>query len=121
MSEIIPVTRDIRKYLEDGNEVVANISNYDEALKYYTSVALVNGKSLIWVYQSLVLSGYGKYVDINSDMYQVSLMAYLDVLKIMSGSKKKRISFFEKYCILDGTIYEDMFKIEQLGKVRSLR
>ena len=79
-----------------------------------------NDKSLVWVYQSMVLSGLGNYIDMDSDIYQASLMAFVDVISIVNSDKREQLPFFEDMCILEGHLYDDMLFIEKNIKVRKL-
>ena len=121
MSEIIPVTRKVREYIyRDVDDSNIDVSNYDEILNYYLNIAKENDKSLVWVYQSMVLSGLGNYVDMDSDIYQASLMAFVDVISIVNSDKREQLPFFEDMCILEGHLYDDMLFIEKNIKVRKL-
>ena len=117
-SEIVPVTRRIRDYLFSDMEECNSALLYDNALMTYYNVASRDGKSDIWVYQNLVLDGFGRYVDGDSDMYQEALLAYSDVIKIVNSDKKDSLDFFEEVCILEGDIYKEMLREEQLRRIR---
>ena len=117
-SEIVPVTRRIRDYLFSDMEECNSALLYDNALMTYYNVASRDGKSDIWVYQNLVLDGFGRYVDGDSDMYQEALLAYSDVIKIVNSDKKDSLDFFEEVCILEGDIYKEMLREEQFRRIR---
>lgn len=117
-SEIVPVTRRIRDYLFSDMEECNSALLYDNALMTYYNVASRDGRSDIWVYQNLVLDGFGRYVDGDSDMYQEALLAYSDVIKIVNSDKKDSLDFFEEVCILEGDIYKEMLREEQFRRIR---
>lgn len=121
MAEIIPVTRRIREYIyRNVDDSFISNNNYDEILDYYLDIANKKNKSLVWVYQSMVLVGLGNYVDFDSDIYQASLMAYVDVLALIYNNKFDCLPFYEETCVLEGSLYDDMLFMEKNGLVRKL-
>ena len=121
MAEIIPVTRKVREYIYSGvDDSGVSYDCYDEVLNKYLNMAVTKNKSLVWVYQNMVLSGFGNYVDFDSDIYQASLMAFVDVISILNSDENVYLPFFEDMCILEGHLYDDMLFREKYGKVRKL-
>ena len=117
--EIVPVTSAIRKYLssgaEDKNERI-DLSHFDDDLEEYMLFASDNDKSLVWVYQSMVLDGYGKYIDSKSDIYQASLIALTDVISFAHLDILWMLPTYEEDCILGGRIYNDLLFLERSKK-----
>ena len=108
-SIIIPVTSKVREYLHNNvDDSNINPCNYNEILDFYYDIAEKNNKSLVWIYQSMVLAGLGDYVDFESDIYQASLMAYVDVLALIYNNKFDYLPFYEETCVLEGSLYDDM-------------
>lgn len=119
--EIVPVTSAIRKYLssgaEDKNERI-DLSHFDDDLEEYMLFASENDKSLVWVYQSMVLDGYGKYIDRESDIYQASLIALSDILTFANDNVIWMLPVYEEDCILNGRLYNDLLFIDRLKKTK---
>ena len=88
----------------------------EEKILFLEDIARKMGKSIIWVYQELVLSGYGEYIDKNSDIYKVSLLAYKDVQSILKKSTKEEVIWFENFCVLNGTLYEEKYECKKLKR-----
>lgn len=84
-----------------------NKTNIDDKISFYNNIATKLDKSLVWVYQELVLNGYGEYIDHNSDIYKASLLAYSDISYFIEKNDIEGLKFYEKYCILDKNIYGD--------------
>lgn len=119
--DIIPVTSAIRKYLrsgvEDKNKRI-DLSSFDNDLEEYMVFASENDKSLVWVYQNMVLDGYGKYIDRDSDIYQASLIAFSDILTFANNDVIWMLPVYEEDCILNGRFYNDLLFIERLKKTK---
>ena len=119
--DIIPVTSAIRKYLrsgvEDKNKRI-DLSSFDNDLEEYMVFASENDKSLVWVYQNMVLDGYGKYIDRDSDIYQASLIAFSDILRFANNDVIWMLPVYEEDCILNGRFYNDLLFIERLKKTK---
>ena len=140
-SEIIPVTYEIRKYLNNqptrieedeilykfgldikNNRVIKEIGKIiitnkkeeyqnkketmENKLIFLKDIAKKMHKSLVWVYQEMVLSGYGECIDKNSDIYQESLLAYEEVSLALTILPKDEERWFEENHILTGNINE---------------
>ena len=119
--DIIPVTRAIRKYLstsERNKDEKIDLSCFDDDLEEYMIIASEIDKSLVWVYQSMVLDGYGKYIDRDSDIYQASLIAFSDVLTFANNDIVWMLPIYEEDCILNGRIYNDLLFIDRLKKTK---
>ncbi|MBQ6494847.1 MAG: hypothetical protein IJI49_02465 [Bacilli bacterium] len=119
--DIIPVTRAIRKYLstsERNKDEKIDLSCFDDDLEEYMIIASEIDKSLVWVYQSMVLDGYGKYIDRDSDIYQASLIAFSDVLTFANNDIIWMLPIYEEDCILNGRIYNDLLFIDRLKKTK---
>ena len=119
--DIIPVTSAIRKYLrsgvEDKNKRI-DLSSFDNDLEEYMVFASENDKSLVWVYQNMVLDGYGKYIDRDSDIYQASLIAFSDILTFANNDVIWMLPVYEEDCILNGRFYNDLLFIERIKKTK---
>lgn len=144
-TKIIPVTYEIKKYLEDTEITekdkerfsklidnskyclkkvkngfiifdstddkfyLDNINKINKKIESYKLIANRLNKSYIWVYQMIVLDGYGEFVDSNSDIYIASFLAYQDV-KDLSLSDDEYMFNFEKNFILNGHLYDSEVK-----------
>ena len=93
----------------DSDNDMIHQAEYLNNVLFLREVARKVGKSLIWVYQELVLNGYGDDISMDSDIYQTSLLAYADVYSFLSNSSQENISSFEDDVILVGNQYEEMF------------
>ena len=82
-----------------------NIDKTNKKIKLYKDIASKINKSYVWVYQQIVLDGFGNYVDVNSDIYKSSLLAYEDIGGL--DSQDEYVSYFEKEFILNGHIYDE--------------
>ena len=88
---------------------------YLNRVKFLMGIANKLHKSLIWVYQELVLSGYGYDINEDSDIYQVSLLAYQDISSfLIQGDEKERM--FEDSHLLDGKQYECCYFKKKLNR-----
>ncbi len=116
-SNIIPVTKEIRDYIRSNSNDREDLVDFDSDLEKYMQKAEDYDKSLVWVYQSMVLDGYGRYIDMNSDIYQASLIAYVDVLSVIEN-KKENLPFFEKFCVLEGDLYNQMLLFDKKKRVK---
>ena len=83
---------------------------------FLIDIAKKLNKSLIWVYQELVLNGYGEDIDPNSEIYQVALLANEDVSIIKDKYNKKELIWYENLCILNGHLYEEMLCVKRVTK-----
>ena len=92
----------------DQDFYLDNIKKTEEKVKFYKDIAKKLNKSYIWVYQEVVLDGYGNYVDVNSDIYKASLLAYKDVYGLDTDTDF--ISEFENAFILAGHFYDEDFE-----------
>lgn len=122
------IEKEIRKYYEllhlsgadfhifekNHNIVIEHINNdsdrlrqveYLNRLQFLKNIANKINKSLIWVYQELVLSGFGLDVSEDSDIYQVSLLAYQDVSSFLYQGDDGEKEFEDNY-LLSGNRYE---------------
>ena len=131
---IIPVTKKIRDYLKSNQSVEPDVSYglFDLEYSYSRSEmvvqkimdlkwqALQQNKSLVWVYQELVLSGYGYDISHESDIYQVAKLAYEDMVVYLRKNVDEAL-VYEECCVLEGNIYEKLFmkKQENLKKMLS--
>ena len=79
----------------------------DAKIAFLKDIASKMDKSIIWIYQELVLKGYGEYIDENSDMYQASLLAYNDVMLALNNHPEEVVRWYEDFCILNGSLYEE--------------
>ena len=119
--EVIPVTSLIRDYLkemevsdEEKDRFSSIVSEGHYLKKERFKYIITNDKDnktniddLVWVYQELVLNGYGEYIDHNSDIYKASLLAYSDISYFIEKNDIEGLKFYKKYCILDKNIYGD--------------
>ena len=78
----------------------------ENKLIFLKDIAKKMNKSLVWVYQEMVLSGYGECIDKNSDIYQASLLAYEEVSLAQSILPKDEEKWFEENHILAGNSNE---------------
>ena len=139
-TKIIPVTYEIKKYLEDTEITekdkesfsklidnskyclkkvkngfiifdstddkfyLDNINKTNKKIEHYKLIANRLNKSYIWVYQMIVLDGYGEFVDFNSDIYKATLLAYEDIGGL--DDHDEYVSYFENNFILNGHLYD---------------
>ena len=89
---------------------------YLKKVDFLKEIAFKLDKSLVWVYQSLVLDGYGHDVDISSDVYQASLYAYYDVLWMMEYGVREDVIDFEQQHVLVGKRYGRLSNSKKKGK-----
>ena len=90
------------------------IEKIDNKELFLRDVAKKLNKSIIWVYQEMVLSGYGKYIDSESTIYQVAALAKKDV---SINLKKEEMIEYENSYLLNGNIYEEKLKTKNLKKI----
>ena len=135
-TDIIPVTSSIREYLKEmevSNEEKERFSsiigdgyyfkkerfkyiitndkdnkvNIKDKISFYKEVSNKLDKSLVWVYQELVLNGYGNYINPSDDIYKASLLAYSDISYFIEKNDIEGLNFYERYCLLDNSFYGD--------------
>ena len=145
-TEIIPVTSEIRKYLRDielndrekekffpivrdGYYLKKERSKYvisndkcnsaivDMRMAFYKDVANKIDKSLVWVYQQLVLDGYGNYISSDSDVYRTAALAYSDMEYFIDNNDTKGLECYESYC-LNNKYYVVNNKCKKINKIR---
>ncbi len=80
---------------------------------FFKDIASKMNKSIIWIYQELVISGYGEYISENSNMYQAALLAYEYEKEILKIHNEETVKQFEDSHILSGTLYEEELKYKQ--------
>ena len=87
--------------------------HYDEEvqkkIEVLKKIALDLDKSLVWVYETMVLDGYGDDIDAKSDIYQASMLAYKDVSFIIRHEGEE-VAFEQEANILNGHKYDKMVK-----------
>ncbi len=86
-----------------------SINQTNKKIEFYKNVANRLNKSYVWVYQQVVIDGYGEYVDTNSDIYLASFLAYQDI-KGLSDDDDEYMYNFEKRFILNGHLYDSEIK-----------
>ena len=105
-----------------GKTIIANKDNeaknkketIQEKIIFLKDIARKMDKSLIWIYQELVLSGYGEYIDEDSDIYKAALLANKDVQNILKKSTEEYALWYEDFCVLNGTAYDEKVKPKKL-------
>ena len=114
---------------EIGKIIITNIEeDYQEKMEtidnkifFLKDLAEKMDKSLVWVYQEMVLNGYGKYIDRNSDIYKASLLAYEDVELILNILPQDEERWYEDFCILNGDLYEQELNYKEIFSKRRKR
>ena len=86
----------------------------EEKLLFLKSIKEKLDKSLIWVYQEMVLSGYGYNIDPESDIYKVTELAYEDRNIILKNKTEKDLIWYENFCMLQGNLYEEMLLLKKV-------
>ena len=85
-------------------------SEFENRVMFLKNIAKKINKSSIWVYQELVLSGYGEYISSDSDIYQLAMLAYEDVSYILENKGEESAIMFENSSVLNGNVYENDVK-----------
>ena len=85
---------------------------------FLKNIANKINKNIIWVYQEMVLSGYGHDIDEESLMYKAALRANKDVQEILQTKGENDAIWFEDYNVLIGHLYEDLELKKEKIKVK---
>lgn len=106
---------------EEGKIIITKKGEYtidnrliEEKLLFLKSIKEKLDKSLIWVYQEMVLSGYGYNIDPESDIYKVTELAYEDRNIILKNKTEKDLIWYENFCMLQGNLYEEMLLLKKV-------
>lgn len=113
-------------YEKNFNIVIQHCCDYDEKMfqveylyrvQFLRDIAKKINKSLIWVYQELVLLGFGDNIPEKSDIYQVSLIAFNDVSSFLNDEDRMDEILFENDYLLTGRMYEIMYYTNMVKKL----
>ena len=124
---IIPITSKVRNYLlnQENKRVIPDWKalesgdNYridkrkkeaENKLKELKKQASLQNKSLIWNYQEMVVNGFSEYIDINSDIYKATALAYHDIINIINTKGQEEANWYEDCCVLTGHIYDEVIE-----------
>ena len=87
-----------------------------EKIQFFMEVAEKLHKSLVWVYQEMVLYGYGYDIKSNSDIFKASMMAYEDVSYIRDKFGDEEAFLYEENVILNSRLYDKLIESNRSNK-----
>ena len=85
----------------------------NKKLEFLTETARKLGKSKVWIYQEMVLSGEGSSIEEDTDIYQIAKLANEDVSTMLKEASEQEVIWFEDNCVLQGHLYEEMLSLQK--------
>ena len=76
-------------------------------INFLTDIANKLDKSTIWIYQELVLCGYGEYIETENFIYKIAKLAYDDI-SVLSENTLEEIENTKYNYLLNGKVYEEL-------------
>lgn len=108
------ITKKIGKtIITKKGEKIYNKNSINNRLNFLSDIAQKLNKSLIWIYQEMVLDGYAEEISEESDIYQAALLAYKDTEYLLRNSNEQELILFEEYYVLNGTFYNQKLEIQK--------
>lgn len=109
------ITKKIGKtIITKKGEKIYNKNNVNNRLSFLNDIAQKLNKSLVWIYQEMVLDGYADEIKEESDIYQAALLAYNDIEYLLRNSNEKELTLFEEYYVLNGNFYNQKINSQKL-------